>query len=99
MNVMSGTPGGGSGDGEDPPIIFVGIDNSSYYIVRGDEYLDQILLVDGEFPKPILCMNFASVFDAKRVMGQDFSLASCWAIHPEIIARLRDDEFLIEADE
>jgi len=33
------------------------------------------------------------------VIGQDFSLASYWVIHPEIIARLRADKCLIEADE
>lgn len=99
MNVMSGKPGDGPGDGDEPPIILLGIDRNSYYVVKGDEFLNQLLLVDGEFPKPILCMNFETIFDAKRFLGDDFSLASCWAIHPEIIERLRKDECLIEADE
>ncbi|MEP2424811.1 MAG: hypothetical protein ABJH43_08620 [Tateyamaria sp.] len=99
MNVMSGTPGDGSGEGDEPPIILVGIEKNSYYIVRGDEFLNELLLVDGEYPKPILCLNFDSIFDAKRILGDDFSLVSCWAIHPEIIARLRKDECLIESDE
>ncbi len=99
MNVMSGKPGDGPGDGDEPPIILLGIDGSSYYLFRGDDFLNQLLLVDGEFPKPILCLNFASIFDAKRFMGDGFSLAACWAIHPEIIARLRNEDCLIESDE
>lgn len=99
MNVMNGKPDGGDGDGDEPPIILLGIDKSSYYVYRGDEFLNQMLLVDGEFPKPILCLHFQSIFDAKRFMGDGFSLASCWAIHPEIISRLRDEDFLIESDE
>lgn len=99
MNVMNGNPDDGSGDDDTPPIILVGIGKSSYYIVNGDEFLNELLLVDGEYPKPILCMNFDSLFDAKRILGDDFSLASSWAIHPDIIARLRKDECLIESDE
>jgi hypothetical protein len=99
MNAMNGTPGDGPGDGDEPPIILLGIERSSYYLYKGDDHLNQILLADGEFPKPILCMNFDSIFDARRFMGDGFSLASCWAIHPEIVARLRTDNCLIESDE
>lgn len=99
MNAINGIPGQGPNGGDEPPIILLGIDQSSYYVYRGDEFLNQILLVDGEFPKPILCLHFQSIFDAKRFMGDGFSLASCWAIHPEIISRLRDEEHLIESHE
>lgn len=99
MNVMSGKPGDGPDDGDEPAIILLGIDKNSYYVVKGDEFLNQLLLVDGDYPKPVMCMNFNTIFDAKRFLGEDFSLASCWAVHPEIVARLRDDEFLIESDE
>lgn len=98
MNVMNGNFGDEPGGGDEPPIILVGIENSSYYLYRGDDYLNQLLLVDGEYPKPVMCLNFETIFDAKRVMGDGFSLASCWAIHPEIVARLREEDILIESD-
>jgi len=99
MNALNGTPGDGPNDGEEPPIILLGIERRSYYVYKGDEYLNQLLLADGEFPKPVLCVNFDTVFDAKRVIGEHFSLAAYWVIHPEIVNRLRDDKYLIEADE
>lgn len=97
MNALNGIPGGG--DGDEPPIILLGIEKRSYYVYKGDEFLSQLLLADGQFPKPILCVNFETVFDAKRVIGEDFSLAAYWVIHPEIVERLRADKHLIEADE
>ena len=99
MNALNGIPGDDPNEGDEPPIILLGIEKRSYYVYKGDEFLNQLLLADGEFPTPILCVNFDTVFDAKRVIGEDFSLASYWVIHPEIIARLRADKCLIEADE
>lgn len=99
MNALNGTPGDEPEDGDEPPIILLGIEKRNYYMYKGDEHLNQLLLVDGDFPTPILCVNFETIFDVKRVIGEDFSLASYWMIHPEIIARLRADKYLIEADE
>ncbi len=99
MNALNGIPGKGPGDGDEPPIILLGIERRSYYVYKGDEFLNQLLLADGNFPTPILCVNFDTIFDAKRVLGEDFSLGACWVIHPEIVARLREDKYLIEADE
>jgi len=99
MNAMNGTPGDDPNGGDEPPIILLGIERRSYYLYRGDDFLNQLLLVDGEYPKPILCMNFDSIFDARQFLGDGFSLTTCWAIHPEIIARLRTDKCLLESDE
>lgn len=96
MNAMSEEPE--PERGEEPPIILLGIEKTSYYMYKGDEFLNQLLLVDGEYPKPVLCVHFETVIDAKRVLGDGFSLMQCWAIHPEIIARLRNDDCLIETD-
>jgi|TARA_B110000908_G_C9871000_1_gene278360 hypothetical protein len=79
-----------------PDIVLVGIDQKSYYMYKGDEFLNQLLLVDGAFPKPVLCKHFQSIFDARMALGDDFSLVSCWGIHPEIFERLRNDGCLIE---
>ena len=83
---------------EEPPIIVVGFDKSSYYLYKGEEFLNQLLLTDGEYPKPILCVHFETVFEARQVIGPSFTLADCWGIHPEIIARLRDTKTLVEKE-
>lgn len=82
----------------EPPIIIVGFEKKSYHLYKGDEFLNQLLLADGEYPKPVLCVQFESIIDAKRVIGPSFTLADCWGIHPEIIARLRDTKSLIEKE-
>lgn len=83
---------------EEPPIIVVGFEKKSYYLYRGEEFLNQLLLADGEYPKPVLCVHFETVIDAKRVIGPSFTLADCWGIHPEIIERLRDTKTLVEKE-
>ena len=97
MNAMSDNPEDG-GDGVEPPIILIGFERKSYYLFKGDEYLNQILLTDGEFPKPILCVHFESVFDAAQVFGTGFKISDYWGVHPDIVARLRDTDCLVETD-
>jgi len=96
MNAIGDSPGKGPGD--EPPIILVGIKFSSYYVVKGDEFVDELLLADGEYPTPIVCLNFETMFDATRIIGGNFSVADCWALHPDIVARLRSEKKLIEQD-
>lgn len=98
MNATGNMPSPGGGDGDEPAIILLCIQKQNYYVYKGDEYLNQLLLVDGEFPKPILCVNFDALFDANRILGEGFSLINCWAVHPEIVARLRAENVLIETD-
>lgn len=94
MNAMGDKPE----PPKEPPIIIVGLERKNYYLYKGEDYLNQMLLADGDFPKPVLCVQFGSIFDAKRVLGGSFNLGSMWGIHPEIIARLRDTKCLIEKD-
>ena len=83
---------------DEPPIIVVSLEKKSYYLYKGEEFLNQLLLADGVYPKPVLCVHFDSMIDAKRVIGTSFSLANLWGIHPDIIARLRDTKTLIEKE-
>lgn len=85
-------------DDDSPEIILLSVEKEKYYMYKGEEHLNQLLLKDGVFPKPILCVNFNTLFDVKRTIGDGFSVASCWAIHPEIIERLRTENCLIEED-
>jgi len=85
-------------DPNEPPIIVVGLGRKNYYLFKGDEYLNQILLVDGEYPKPVLCVHFESTFEAKQVIGDAFKPGKCWGLHPEIIERLRATKTMVETD-
>lgn len=96
MNSLDKEPG--SGGDEEPPIVLVAIDDTSFYLFKGEEHINQILLADGEFPKPVLCVHFKSVYDAKTMIGAAFNVSQCWAINPAIIERLRTTNCLIETD-
>lgn len=98
MNAIGDTPDHDPERGEEPPIILFGIEKSSYYMYKGEDFLNELLLADGEFPKPVLCVHFETLFDAKRIVGDGFSPGQSWSIHPEIIERLRRDDCLVETD-
>ena len=96
MNAMNEPPR--PEPGKEPDIILIGLDKKAYYMFKGEDYLNQLLLADGEFPKPVLCVHFENLFDCKRVLGDAFSPATAWGIHPEIIERLRNTKCLVETD-
>ncbi|MEM1432282.1 MAG: hypothetical protein AAGG09_22725 [Pseudomonadota bacterium] len=84
------------GEGRDPEITLVAVGEHTYYIVEGEEHLDQLLLADGVYPQPVLCVHFKSITDIRRVMGDGINMSQYWTIHPKIIARLRETKVLIE---
>lgn len=94
MNKMDDTPR----EGKEPELVLVALERQSYYLIKGEEHLDEMLLVDGNFPKPVLCVHFENIFEAKRVIGDSFSPGSLWGVHPEIVERLRTNNELIETD-
>lgn len=83
---------------QEPDIIILGIDRRSYYLFKGEAFLDQLLLSGGEFPRPVLCVHFKRAIDVKVIIGEDVSVAQMWGIHPDIVGRLRVDEDLIETE-
>ncbi len=95
---MNADPNWPDREPKEPDIIIIGIDRQAYYLYKGEDHLDQLLLADGEFPRPVLCVHFKKAFDVKMVIGQSVSVAQMWGIHPEIVSRLRDDKDLIETD-
>ncbi|EAQ03156.1 hypothetical protein OB2597_13468 [Pseudooceanicola batsensis HTCC2597] len=83
---------------EDHEIILIGVGEENYFLYRGEEYLSQLLLADGTYPTPVCCLRFANVLDVKLMLGESVSVANNWAVHPEVVARLRKDEKLIETE-
>jgi hypothetical protein len=85
--------------GDEPKVEIVLIDVAGhFYLVEGEEYLSQLMLVDGTFPKPVRCVKFEDIFDLSAFTGGTANLADLWAINPEIISRLRNDGHLLEID-
>jgi hypothetical protein len=76
-------------------IIFI-IIGESCYVYKVEQFLNQILLVDGVFPKPICCFFFETIILAKSVVGKNFSVVELWTIHPNIFERLSRSGWLIE---
>ena len=96
---MNADPNWSDGGGQpEPEIIVIGIDRKSYHLLKGDAHLNQMLLADGTFPKPIVCLHFKTVMDVRMKLGETVRVPQLWAIHPEIVERLRADEDLIEKD-
>lgn len=100
--MSSETPGETSGDapaktGPSDDILLVAIDGS-YYLAMGDQYLDQIMIVDGDFPSPITCLKFRDLLHLNIFSNGKATIADLWAINPIIIERLRKDQHLLESD-
>lgn len=98
MNADPNWPDRAPGEPGEPDIIILGIDRKAYYLCKGETYLDQLLLADGDFPRPVLCVHFKTASDVRTVIGEDASVARMWGIHPKIVSRLRDNRDLIETE-
>lgn len=94
MNDENTTPQGG----EDYEIVLIGIEGTQYFLYKGEDHINQLLLADGEFPCPVHCLNFSSMIDVRIELGQAVNVSQFWGIHPEIVARLRDMNDLVETD-
>lgn len=94
MNAFEGLPGGEGG----PPITLISLGKERYYLFEGEDHINQLLLADGDFPKPVRCVHYQDVFALKASLGADINLTQYWGIHPEIVARLRAEDQLLEID-
>ncbi|WP_435140696.1 hypothetical protein [Pseudopelagicola sp. nBUS_19] len=77
-------------------IVLIGIGGENYYLYRGEEYLNKLLLADGDIPLPVRCINFKSIIEAKIELDVVVNVSQFWGIHPDIVARLRDSDSLVE---
>lgn len=81
-----------------PPITLLALENQSYFLLEGEQYVDQLLLADGRFPTPVRVLHFASADAMHAALGQGVRLGALWAINPQIVERLRVDAQLDEID-
>lgn len=81
---------------DDFEIVLIGIEEKSFFLYKGEGYINQLLMGDGDFPKPVRCLHFDSVLDVKLQIGVAVNTSQYWGIHPSIVARLRDNGEMIE---
>ena len=67
-----------------------------YWLGQGDEWLQQILSGEGDFPRPVLCVSFRDNFELSQFVPGGTNVADLWGINPEIVARLRRDKHLTD---
>lgn len=63
--------------------------NQSYWLANGIVHLDAILMGGAPYPTPIRCVRFRDAWHLQSYIPD--GTQGLWAIHPEIIARLRRD--------
>lgn len=93
MNAIDPPPGP---EDSGPEIVLISFDRLQFYLVEGEAHLNQLLLADGVFPTPVLCVHFGSIPDAAKMIGETFDLSQYWGVHPDIVARLRETNCLRE---
>ncbi|MFN3971480.1 MAG: hypothetical protein ACK4GO_13125 [Gemmobacter sp.] len=67
-----------------------------HWLYEGEELLNDVLTGTGRYPFSVRCVYFADIFELKEAFPTDFELKSLWRINPEVIARLRTEDLLIE---
>jgi hypothetical protein len=67
-----------------------------YWLGQGDEWLQQLLTGEGDFPRPVLCVAFKDNFELTQFAGGGSGVSDLWGINPEIVARLRRDNQLTD---
>lgn len=85
----------GKGSPDEPRMTLLSI-NESYWLYEGEEFLNAMLKGNGFFPVPVRCMVFGNAFELRVFVGTGRAMTDFWGINPDIVARLRRDNHLIE---
>lgn len=67
-----------------------------YWLGQGDEWLQNLLTGEGDFPRPVLCVAFRDTFEIGQFVGGGANVADLWGINPEIVNRLRRNKDLTD---
>lgn len=63
--------------------------NNVAYLLEGEDHLDALLGVNGEYPLPVCYMEFASAFEISVELGRPVPLGDLWQINTAVIDALR----------
>ena len=81
--------------GDDAPMTMLAV-NQGYWLYKGKDLLNDMLFGRGAYPFKVKCYRFENIYDLRRFIGDDVSVASFWHINPDIVDRLRNENLLIE---
>ena len=81
---------------EDAEIVLA-VHQNSFWLVRGEKHLDELLQPDGDFPTPVLGIGCETWDDVTDLVGDSGATETeLWQINPLVVKRLRDTGALIE---
>lgn len=73
-------------EADDEGIMIVAI-KDNHYLAMGEAHMQAMLAGDAPYPTPIACVAFRDM--AHLTEHVETGLDGLWAIHPDVIARLR----------
>ncbi|RMF38408.1 MAG: hypothetical protein D6754_07575 [Alphaproteobacteria bacterium] len=74
-------------------IIIIHVEEN-YWLANGTAHLDAVLVGTDPYPTPILCVEFRDVSHVESYIPA--GIEGLWAVHPDIVGRLRRAGELIE---
>ena len=81
-------------DAQDAGIILIS-EGNGYWLVQGEAHFGALLSNEEEYPVPVLCVRFESLYEMTSAMPEGVTLASHWAVHPNIIKRLEQQGHIL----
>ena len=82
------------GQAATPRMVLLRI-NEMYRLHEGYEFLNAMLLGEGDYPRPVICMTFRDAFELNRFLSRH-GASRFVGINPLIIERLRQNDELID---
>lgn len=71
--------------------------NGRYFLIRGEEFLNQLLAGSEGYPTPVACVTATSHKVADGAVASGVQIADLWMINPWVMERLREDGHLVES--
>ena len=84
------------GEAASPRVVLLRI-NEMYRLHEGTEYLKALLMGQGGYPTPVICINFKDSFEMTLFLNRH-PVTDFWGINPDIVDRLRRCEELIDVE-
>ncbi|MFK7943558.1 MAG: hypothetical protein AB8B85_11685 [Paracoccaceae bacterium] len=82
------------GQGGEGRIVLAQV-KSAYWLLEGEAYLSALLDKGAPYPTPVQCIDFGTEFDLMRMLPEGQGTGDLWAIHPDIVERLRRQDEIV----
>lgn len=71
-------------------------DGDTTWLLQGDEYLGAMISDEEYYPTPVRLVLFETAYALHMSKPEDLNMSSLWAVHPNVVDRLRRQNNLIE---